>query len=232
MSNIVAFGTVTIGALFLVEVSAWDQVVPSSIDRKWKQLPQIGVNMGKPLGAERQTSGGRSRRFEHGLIYSSPEGTFFVYGNIAKKWFELGAEARLGWPVSDEEPQGSGRISRFQHGVIYWNQQHGAVAFELLRERHSPSDVLNAIPLPAASSGSQWRVPQDGDGKSDNVIANVPPDSQKAQADVLYEILKSFWSKASMDELDQKEWGLNWARKVRYRIDLIVHELRNPPKPK
>jgi uncharacterized protein with LGFP repeats len=100
--------------------------VYGEIGKKWnEQGRENGV--GYPLTSERAgANGGRYNQFEDGkYIYWHPNtGTFLVYGDIAKKWTEMGRErSRLGYPTSDEQAVGSAgqRVSYFQGGAIYWN---------------------------------------------------------------------------------------------------------------
>jgi uncharacterized protein with LGFP repeats len=100
--------------------------VYGEIGKKWnEQGRENGV--GYPLTSERAAAnGGRFNEFQDGkYIYWHPSvGTFFVYGDIGKKWNSMGRErSRLGYPISDEKAVGSAgqRVSYFQGGAIYWN---------------------------------------------------------------------------------------------------------------
>ncbi len=100
--------------------------VYGEIGKKWnEQGRENGV--GYPLTSERAAAnGGRFNEFQDGkYIYWHPSvGTFFVYGDIGKKWNSMGRErSRLGYPISDEQAVGSAgqRVSYFQGGAIYWN---------------------------------------------------------------------------------------------------------------
>jgi uncharacterized protein with LGFP repeats len=100
--------------------------VYGNIGAKWNQLGREN-GVGYPLTSERAAAnGGRFNQFEGDkYIYWHPStGAFLVYGDIAKKWNEMGRErSRLGYPISDEEAVGSAgqRVSYFQRGAIYWN---------------------------------------------------------------------------------------------------------------
>lgn len=56
-------------------------------------------------------------------------GQFSVYGDIEKKWLQMGgANSALGAPTSNEHDQiGHGRVQRFARGVISWTPEAGAV---------------------------------------------------------------------------------------------------------
>jgi uncharacterized protein with LGFP repeats len=96
------------------------------IGSKWNELGREN-GVGYPLTSERSAAnGGRFNEFENGkYIYWHPSiGASLVYGDIAKKWNEMGRErSRLGYPISDEQAVGSAgqRVSYFQGGALYWN---------------------------------------------------------------------------------------------------------------
>jgi uncharacterized protein with LGFP repeats len=100
--------------------------VYGKIGEKWNQLGRengVGYPVGNALPA---ANGARFTEFEGGkaITWHPSAGAFLVYGEIAKKWFEIGyVRSRLGYPVSDEQAVGSAgqRVSYFQGGAIYWN---------------------------------------------------------------------------------------------------------------
>jgi uncharacterized protein with LGFP repeats len=100
--------------------------VYGKIGEKWNQQGREN-GLGYPLTSEKTAAnGGRFNEFEGGkYIYWHPStGAFLVYGDIAKKWNEMGRErGRLGYPISDEQAVGNAgqRVSYFQGGTIYWN---------------------------------------------------------------------------------------------------------------
>jgi hypothetical protein len=67
--------------------------------------------------------------FANGWIYATPgRGAFEVFGEIAKRWSQLGWE-RFGYPVTGEQstPDGIGRYNHFEDGrSIYWSPATGA----------------------------------------------------------------------------------------------------------
>jgi len=111
------------------------------IGEKWIALGGEQSPVGRAITDESDASGGgRFNNFEKGYIYWSPAtGAHAVYGEIGKKWDELGRErGALGYPITDEEPAENGaRISRFQHAAIYWSPQTGAIV-------HNYDQVANA----------------------------------------------------------------------------------------
>ena len=74
-----------------------------------------------------------------GRLYTSPAGTFEVYGAILDKYRRFGGpRSVLGFPVTDERgtPDGVGRYNHFQGGSIYWTPTTGAhVVYGAIRER-------------------------------------------------------------------------------------------------
>jgi CubicO group peptidase (beta-lactamase class C family) len=103
----------------------------SEIDTKHLWLGGDSGFLGKGIGIEKDCADGkgRFREYEHGRIYSSPEGVHEVHGSILKRWLALGAEAgELGYPQTDERHVSDevGRYSEFEKGVIYWSPSTGA----------------------------------------------------------------------------------------------------------
>ncbi|WP_447725965.1 LGFP repeat-containing protein [Sphingomonas koreensis] len=74
---------------------------------------------------------GRYNHFQGGCsIYWHPDtGAWGVWGDIRKRWAELGWElGYLGYPTSDEgDIDEGGRANSFQHGWIYWWGDTGAI---------------------------------------------------------------------------------------------------------
>ena len=94
-------------------------VAGEAIDAKYKAIG--AATLGKPVGAERSSAGGRVRLYGNGGIYSSKAtGTHAVYGAAFVKYKSLGAEkGKLGFPVTDvmTTPDG-GTQTLFRHGYI------------------------------------------------------------------------------------------------------------------
>jgi hypothetical protein len=75
---------------------------------------------------------GRYNHFNEGgaSIYWHPNtGAWGIYGDIRKRWAELGWErSYLGYPTSDEDDiDEGGRANSFEHGQIYWWPDTGAI---------------------------------------------------------------------------------------------------------
>lgn len=74
-----------------------------------------------------------------GRLYTSPSGTFEVYGAILEKYLAFGAQRSvLGLPITNETgtPDGAGRYNHFQGGSIYWSPSTGAhVVYGAIRDR-------------------------------------------------------------------------------------------------
>lgn len=72
-------------------------------------------------------TGGFFLRFENGWVYYNPntKRAHAVYGDIMKKWGEIGYETgELGFPTSDEidsDKSNWKRMNTFDKGTIYWN---------------------------------------------------------------------------------------------------------------
>jgi hypothetical protein len=76
---------------------------------------------------------GRYSHFQHGVIYWTPVvgQPHAVYGDILKKWQEMGWEmGSLGYPTSDEMDDPGvpgGRVNTFQRGSLHWTKSGGVV---------------------------------------------------------------------------------------------------------
>lgn len=99
-------------------------MIVGAIREKWAQLGW--ERFGYPVTDELTTADGRGR-FNHfntgGSIYWTPQtGAHAVYGDIRKRWEQLGWEASyLGYPTSDEvDFAEGGRANDFENGGIYW----------------------------------------------------------------------------------------------------------------
>lgn len=106
--------------------------IHGDIYKKWQALG--GIRWGKPDTDESPCadSVGRYNHFNNGgatIMWSPQSGANGVWGDIRKRWAELGWErSYLGYPTSDEVdfPDG-GRVNSFQHGGIYWWPDTGAI---------------------------------------------------------------------------------------------------------
>jgi len=100
-----------------------------AIHERWKALGGEWI----PESDETATpdGAGRYNHFQGGAsIYWHPEtGAWGVWGDIRKRWAELGWErSYLGYPTSDEgDIDEGGRANSFQHGWIYWWPDTGAI---------------------------------------------------------------------------------------------------------
>lgn len=106
--------------------------IHGAIYQKWVALG--GVNWGIPNTDESPCWDGTGR-FNHfngdqaTIIWSPQTGAQAIWGDIRRRWAELGWErSYLGYPTSDESnfPDG-GRVNSFQRGGIYWWPDTGAL---------------------------------------------------------------------------------------------------------
>lgn len=95
--------------------------------------------LGAPKGAEVPTLDkvGRWQEFAKGAIYWHPANppakdgsrAYVLWGDILKRWRQLGSETWRGYPVTDETscPDGQGRYNHFtDNASIYWHPATGA----------------------------------------------------------------------------------------------------------
>ena len=141
------------GAVYMSE-AVWRKWSSPSVERYRLPTGQtLQSYLGYPIEdtTHRFSAGGAVEwaYFERGMIYTSPQGSSVVYGEIYLHYRILGGfEGFLGTPITDEKPApGGGRVSRFAFGDIYHHARtgarevHGAIA-ERYRQLGGPADVL------------------------------------------------------------------------------------------
>jgi uncharacterized protein with LGFP repeats len=114
--------------------------VHGEIRKKWAELGWE-LRVGYPTTDETVTPDGvgrfnhfRKDQNENSIYWTPTTGAHAVYGEIRKKWAELGWEQGLGYPTTDETvtPDGVGRFNHFRkdqnEGSIYWTPATGAHA--------------------------------------------------------------------------------------------------------
>lgn len=103
-----------------------EHVVSGVILEKYNSLDATATEaLGGPLGdQEENADGGVFQQFDGGVIISSDEGTYVVWGKIRDKWNELGgSQGELGYPTSDETTNAAGqKQTTFENGVITWTE--------------------------------------------------------------------------------------------------------------
>lgn len=121
--------------------------VYGGIRNKWRSLGAERGFLGYPVTDEQQaTNLGRFSAFAGGLIYWHPNvGAHAIYGEIGKRWLQLGAErSQCGYPTGDEEDFDDGRDgtvygyghgsrfrrSKFVNGQILWSKARHQVYVE------------------------------------------------------------------------------------------------------
>ncbi|KQB98863.1 hypothetical protein AQF98_21225 [Pedobacter sp. Hv1] len=107
-------------------VSNQGNEIATLIQQKANQLNLGPVHAESAVMRPTAGAGGYFLRFEKGWVYYNPtlKQAFAVYGDIMKKWGELGYETgELGFPTSDEkdsDQSGWKRMNSFEKGTIYW----------------------------------------------------------------------------------------------------------------
>ncbi|OYO00678.1 hypothetical protein CGZ95_08600 [Enemella evansiae] len=102
------------------------------IGKKYAQLGWETSTLGYPTSDEfcGLRGGGCGQAFQGGMLYWSPAtGAYAVWGEIGKKYAQLGWEtSTLGYPISDEfcGLRDGGCAQRFSGGLIYWTPATGA----------------------------------------------------------------------------------------------------------
>lgn len=160
--------------------------IHGAIYERWRAAGGLGY--GVPDTDETATPDGigRYNHFNGGTasIYWTPQtGAHTIYGDIRKRWAELGWErGYLGYPISDEvDFADGGRANEFQNGGIYWWPDTGAIDLrdvvvhytglhcfgETDWDQASDSDepyVIFGLSTPKAAWGATSRVYDDVDG--------------------------------------------------------------------
>lgn len=103
-----------------------EYVVSGVLLEKFETLDAAGQEaLGAPI-AEQETNedGGVYQQFDDGVIISSDEGTYVVWGKIRDLWNELGgSQGDLGYPTSDETTNEAGQQQTiFQNGTVTWTE--------------------------------------------------------------------------------------------------------------
>lgn len=98
-----------------------------AIYQKFVALGGVYSSLSYPLNSESAAgSKGRFNDFQNGasIYWSGATGACLIYGEIHKKWSDLGGvQSFLGLPSTDETGAGSrgGRFNDFEGGSIYWS---------------------------------------------------------------------------------------------------------------
>jgi hypothetical protein len=102
------------------------------ISRRERQLDANGrAALGSATSASLLVNDGFGvvKNFEFGAMYAVPERTsYYVHGEIFKRFISLGGTSTLGYPISDEMASfyGGGRQSKFEGGTMIWSVETGA----------------------------------------------------------------------------------------------------------
>jgi len=103
--------------------------------RQCYDRPGYAKVLGAPAGPEVMTYGKDAfwQEFGGGAIYAYAGKAFAVWGDILRKWRQMGSESWMGYPTSDELkcPDGLGRMTHFEGdgagpASIYWSPATGA----------------------------------------------------------------------------------------------------------
>ena len=111
------------GGALLWAPSVGGQSVSGGLAQIYSQWGGPQGVLGYPIGDEVSDGrGGASQRFQSGMLYWTPNGTFRIFGGILTTYLNQGgARGALGAPVGNEVANGSGGASQsFQNGTINW----------------------------------------------------------------------------------------------------------------
>ncbi|WTW95536.1 PQQ-dependent sugar dehydrogenase [Streptomycetaceae bacterium NBC_01309] len=100
------------------------------IDKRLATDKPAATKLGAPLGAETGNATLRTREFQNGRMYWTPQsGAHIVEGGILTNYLANGGPGFLGAPTTDEltTADGVGRYNNFEYGAsTYWTPQTGA----------------------------------------------------------------------------------------------------------
>lgn len=138
VSSVVAGTPTTINAPGVGDVSL-DGPTAAAYDR----LGGAGA-LGAPTGLSEKVGDGTVTPFANGTIFTSPNGSYMVQGEILQRYMEGqgGPTGPLGWPTADEAETGGGSkvagggwISEFQNGSISWLNDGDGNFSETVKEK-------------------------------------------------------------------------------------------------
>lgn len=103
----------------------------SEISKKKQQLLQAGIDLGNPIGSEKNLPpSGRIQEYERGVIIYHPSfGACYLSVRVAGKWRAVASQLNLGYPTSDtrQTPQND-ELCLFENGLIVCRPNGGDFA--------------------------------------------------------------------------------------------------------
>jgi uncharacterized protein with LGFP repeats len=128
--SLMSLPVVTMPLVMSQPAHAQSKAIYGLIFDKWAQMGGSRSILGNPTTDELSAArGGRYNEFATGYIYWHPNfGAQAVYGQIGKKWNQLGRENGVGYPLTSERSGANGgRFNEFEDGkYIYWHPGTGA----------------------------------------------------------------------------------------------------------
>jgi uncharacterized protein with LGFP repeats len=91
----------------------------------WADGGVTGV-LGFPTGNTTPVGSGAATRYEGGLLYAGPQGTFRVNGSLLDAVDRVGGLGSVGVPISSEVLVPGGTAQAFERGSLYWSSASGA----------------------------------------------------------------------------------------------------------
>lgn len=101
--------------------------VPRDIMNAWGEIGYENGDIGYPISDPVERNGGVIQQFQRGFVVRNGDKTFWVRGEIAKRYAALDTvSSPLGKPTSNEIPVRGGMFQQYEHGNIYWSPDSGA----------------------------------------------------------------------------------------------------------
>nr|P0C1D7.1 RecName: Full=Protein PS1; Flags: Precursor [Corynebacterium melassecola]CAA46877.1 ps1 [Corynebacterium glutamicum] len=101
--------------------------IPGDMLAAWGTQDYEKGSLGYPTGAAVEYNGGLRQQFEGGYVFrTSNNQSYWVRGEISKKYADDGIFAQLGFPTGNEKLINGGAFQEFEKGNIYWSVSTGA----------------------------------------------------------------------------------------------------------
>lgn len=135
------------GAAICWTSSTGPHIIQGDIYRKWIAIGGLKSISRVPITDEASCAGGFFNDLRDSSIYwTGGHGAFLVYGDIRRKWKDIGGPASIGCPISDEmDAPGGGRQTDFERGVLTWRGNFDTMVFtpHAGRSRHFTGTIVS-----------------------------------------------------------------------------------------
>ena len=113
------------GSVYAKDTQPAVAVYGASRNAWWADGGVTGV-LGFPTAGTTPVGSGSATRYEGGLLYAGPSGTFRINGSLLTAVDRVGGLTTLGAPISSELLVPGGTAQAFERGSVYWSASSGA----------------------------------------------------------------------------------------------------------